>query len=110
MIEWAGLAPWSGSLGTLLVIGAYIPQIVHLVRERCSSRVSIAADTVWCAASLILLTYTVSLRDPVFVAPQLYQAGATGLIALLTWHCNPALCERHRAPGQAPGVQVDAST
>jgi uncharacterized protein with PQ loop repeat len=44
-----------GFLGTGLVIVGYVPQIVHLVKERCTAGISISAFSLWCAASLLFL-------------------------------------------------------
>lgn len=45
---------WLGFVGTGLVILAYFPQLVHLVRERCSAGLSIGAYVIWAVAALLL--------------------------------------------------------
>ena len=78
---------WLGYVGTGLVIVAYLPQIRHLVRERCSAGVSSGAYLLWGVAAMLLLSYAVARGDPVFTALQLYQVAAAIAICLL----SPAL-------------------
>src|SRR6185295_11989487 len=54
-----------GFAGTGLVIGGYIPQIVHLVKERCTAGISISAFSLWCAASLLFLIHATIIGDAV---------------------------------------------
>jgi uncharacterized protein with PQ loop repeat len=56
-----------GFVGTALVIGGYIPQIVHLVKERCTAGISIPAFSLWCVASLLFLLHAAVIQDTVFV-------------------------------------------
>lgn len=44
-----------GVVGTGLVIVGYVPQILHLVKERCTAGISIPAFALWCSASLLFL-------------------------------------------------------
>lgn len=46
-----------GFAGTGLVVVGYIPQIVHLLKERCTAGLSIRAFSLWCAASLLFLIH-----------------------------------------------------
>lgn len=38
---------WFGYVGTALVIVAYLPQITHLIREKCSAGISFGAYAIW---------------------------------------------------------------
>ena len=84
-----------GFAGTGLVIVAYLPQVTHLIRERCSMGVSSGAYLIWGIAALLLLSYAVVKRDPVFIALQSYQLGATTLIFLLSRRYRASVCELH---------------
>lgn len=68
MIDFIGYA------GTALVVVAYVPQIAHLWRFRCSWGVSLWSWVLWLAASLLLLSYAVMKGDMVFIAVQLFGA------------------------------------
>ena len=59
-----------GFVGTGLVIVGYIPQVVHLIKERCTAGISLAAFSLWCAASLLFLIHAAVIRDAVFVGVQ----------------------------------------
>jgi uncharacterized protein with PQ loop repeat len=86
---------WLGYTGTALVIVAYLPQIIHLVREQCSAGLSAGAYMLWGLAAILLLSYAISTRDPVFVALQSYQLGATVLICFFCKRYEGSLCEDH---------------
>ncbi|MGQ0592120.1 MAG: PQ-loop repeat-containing protein [Gammaproteobacteria bacterium] len=51
---------WFGYVGTALVIVAYLPQITHLIREKCSAGISFGAYAIWVVAAVLLLTATQS--------------------------------------------------
>lgn len=86
---------WIGFLGTGLVIAAYLPQLVHLVRARCTAGISNWAYLTWTTSAALLLTYAISLRDPVFISLQVYQLLATAGILLLSRRHKGQLCAEH---------------
>lgn len=75
---------WVGFAGTGLVMLAYVPQLVHLIRARCAGGVSLRAYLVWTAAAALLLSYAISTGDAVFTALQTYQLVAITSISLLS--------------------------
>ena len=94
---------WFGYVGTALVIVAYLPQITHLIRETCSAGMSLGAYAIWVVAAVLLLTYAVLTRDPVFIALQSYQVLATGLICFYCKRFEHNLCELHGGLRQSGG-------
>ena len=86
-----------GIVGTGLVIVGYIPQIVHLIKERCTAGISIAAFSLWCAASLLFLMHAAVIRDAVFVAVQTVNLVAGGLIVVFCKRYEGQVCPFHRA-------------
>lgn len=86
---------WLGFFGTALVIIAYLPQIIHLIKKRCSAGVSVRAYLIWGFSAILLLTYAVSLRDIVFIALQTYQLATTSLIAFYAYKYRNFACEVH---------------
>ena len=88
-IEYLGFA------GTMLCILAYLPQIIHLIKEQCSSGISESAYITWAIASMLLLSYAVCTRDTVFIALHSYQLGATVLICFFCRKYKDSLCEEH---------------
>ncbi len=92
---------WVGFAGTLVVIVAYLPQIVHLVRAQCSAGISLKAYGLWLVSSLLLLAHAFNLNDAVFIALQSYQLGATLTIVLFAWKYKHSTCELHQRQSPA---------
>jgi uncharacterized protein with PQ loop repeat len=85
-----------GFAGTVLVIGGYIPQIVHLIKERCTAGMSIPAFSLWCAASCLFLIHAAMIRDSVFVGVQIVNLAAGGLIVVFCKRYEGEVCPFHR--------------
>ncbi len=88
-IEWLGFA------GMALCVLAYLPQIIHLIKEHCSAGLSAGAYFMWGIAALLLLTYAIAKRDPVFISLQSYHVGASALIFYYCLRYRGQLCEEH---------------
>ena|SRR5687768_13246598 len=91
-----------GVVGTVLVIGGYLPQIVHLIKERCSAGISIPAFLLWCAASLLFLIHAIVIRDAVFVGVQAVNVVAGGLIVGFCRRYQGEVCAWHRHAHSRP--------
>ena len=87
---------WLGIFGTTVVIISYIPQITHLLRNRCGEGVSLSAYGLWMAASALLCVYAIIGREPVFTVIQGYHAAACGTILLLSTKYRHSRCPLHR--------------
>jgi uncharacterized protein with PQ loop repeat len=87
---------WVGFLGTAIVIIAYMPQIMHLVKGQCSAGISLKAYGLWLISSSLLLAHAFYLNDTVFVALQSYQLGATMTIVVFAWKYQGSTCELHK--------------
>ena len=85
-----------GLIGTALVILAYLPQILHLVKGQCSAGISLKAYVMWLASSFLLFAHAFSIKDPVFIALQSYQLGATSTIVFFAHRYKDSLCALHR--------------
>lgn len=59
-----------GWAGTALVVIAYVPQIYHLLVEKCAWGISILTWVIWLIGSLLLLAYCILRRDFLFIAVQ----------------------------------------
>ena len=73
----------SGFLGTVLVIGGYIPQVARLVRTQNAEGVSGRTYLFWAVASGLLLVHAWSMRSVVFTALMVSQILGCVLIATL---------------------------
>ena len=85
-----------GIVATGLVIGGYVPQIVHLVKERCTAGISISAFALWCLASLLFLIHAAMIEDAVFVGVQTVNLVAGGLIVGFCRKYEGEVCPFHR--------------
>ena len=94
----------AGFVGAGLAGAAYIPQISHLIRARCSAGISRLAFEVWLLASLLTTTRAIAIHDGVFIALGGIQTVATALIMLYATRYKGVPCPVH-LPGQtaAPG-------
>lgn len=84
-----------GLAGTIMVVGAYLPQLIYLERERCSGGLSRGAYVLWFVASLLILVHAILLGDLVFVTLQGANAIATGMIVVLTGRYKGNICATH---------------
>ena len=85
-----------GFVGTALVVAGYVPQILHLIKERCTAGISIPAFSLWCAASLLFLVHAMVIRDAVFVGVQTVNLVAGGLIVWFCIRYKGEICLSHR--------------
>ena len=113
----------AGFAGAGLAGAAYVPQISHLIRARCSAGISRLAFEVWLLASLLTTARAVAIRAGVFIVLGGIQIVATALIMSLRpgTRTRPArsIClasprprqPRGRAPQETslvPGVRPNA--
>ncbi len=94
---------WVGFVGAALVIMAYLPQVVHLIKERCSWGISIGAYAMWFVAGILICAHAVSLNDPVFIVLQGYNVVATAAIAAFAKKYKQNICIDHRRLAAAAG-------
>ena len=85
-----------GMVATGLVIAGYVPQIVHLVKERCTAGISISAFALWCLASFLFLIHAAMIEDAVFVGVQSVNLVAGGLIVVFCKKYEGDVCPVHR--------------
>jgi uncharacterized protein with PQ loop repeat len=84
-----------GLVGTGLVIGGYVPQIHHLIKERCTAGLSLPAFSVWSVASLLFLIHAALIRDVVFVGVQVVNLVAGGVIVAFCKIYDGQVCAYH---------------
>lgn len=84
-----------GFIGTALVVIAYLPQIIHLIKEHCSAGISLPAYAIWFVASCLLLTHALMIRDIVFVALQILNLVLMGMIFVYASRYRTGVCQSH---------------
>ena len=101
------MTTWVGFVGTALVITAYVPQVVHLIKARCSWGISLGAYALWFAAGILICAHALSLNDPVFIVLQGYNVVATAVIVVFAKKYKQNICIDHRQLAAAAGSQPD---
>ena len=97
-----------GFVGAGLAGAAYVPQIFHLIRARCSAGISRLAFGVWLLSSLLITARAVAIGAGVFIVLGGIQIVATALIVVCAARYKDTPCPIHR-PRQ-PAVRTATGT
>jgi hypothetical protein len=89
-----------GFVGAGLAGAAYVPQIFHLIRARCSAGISRLAFGLWLLSSLLITARAVAIGAGVFIVLGAIQIVATALIMLFAARYKDTPCPSH-LPGPA---------
>lgn len=73
----------AGSLGILVVIIGYLPQIFHLIKIKDSTGMSISSWLVWLVGTAMLLVHAIGIKDLVFIIVETIYLVAIVTILLL---------------------------
>ena len=84
-----------GFAGAGLAGSAYLPQISHLIRARCSAGMSRLAFGVWLLASLLTTARAVAIHAGVFMTLGAIQIVATAFIVLYVTRYQGNSCPVH---------------
>src|SRR5215470_16441051 len=85
----------AGFVGAGLAGLAYVPQISHLVRARCSAGISRLAFAVWLLSSALITARAIAIGAGVFVVLGGIQIVATALIMLYAVLYKDMPCPSH---------------
>jgi hypothetical protein len=85
----------AGFIGTGIAGAAYVPQIWHLTRERCSAGLSRVAFGAWLASSLLITAHAVAIGAVVFIALGVVQLAAITVILVFTGKYAGSYCASH---------------
>jgi uncharacterized protein with PQ loop repeat len=97
--------------GASLAGYAYLPQITHLIRERCSAGISRRAFILWFLASILITIHAVFISAIVFIVLGVIQIGATSTIVVYSARYKGLVCPIHAAGAlPAPGDRLPAGT
>src|SRR5512135_2408613 len=94
----------AGFVGAGLAGAAYVPQISHLIRARCSAGISRLAFAVWLLASLLVAARAIAIHAGVFIVLGGIQVVATTLIMFYAARYKDTRCPIH-LPHQ-PGAKI----
>jgi len=95
----------AGFAGAGLAGAAYVPQISHLIRARCSAGISRLAFEIWLLASLLTTARAIAIHAGVFIVLGGIQIVATTLIMLCAVRYKDTPCPIH-LPGQPTATTV----
>src|SRR5215471_2016659 len=111
----------AGFAGAGLAGAAYVPQISHLIRARCSAGISRLAFEAWLLASVLTTARAIAIHAGVFIALGGIQIAATTVIMLCATRYKDTPCPIHLpgkptsetakgtgTPGTEPGSQRPA--
>lgn len=84
-----------GFTGTLLVAIAYLPQIIHLIKKRCTMGIDKGAWELWVIASILILIYAISTKESVFIALVSVNLLSTVIIFSLKMKYGENICGDH---------------
>lgn len=84
-----------GLIGAIISGIAYLPQIVHMLRERCTNGLSLRAFILWSLSSIMVTIHAISIGDMVFITLGAIQITATLIIAGYTATHKEAVCAYH---------------
>lgn len=84
-----------GLLGAGIAGFAYLPQIIHLVKEKCSAGISRHAYALWILSSLLLTINALYIQSVVFIVLGVIQITATIIIFMFGSVYKNQTCEFH---------------
>lgn len=75
--------PSLGLIGSIIIISAYWPQIVKLIKLKKSDEFSILAWLIWLSGNILLLIYAITTRDFVYITLETISVLSLLLICVL---------------------------
>lgn len=84
-----------GFIGSCISAYAYVPQIYHLIRERCTAGLSKRAFGLWLIASVLMLINAIAISSAVFLFLTSVQTLASAIIFGFTMAYDGKICEFH---------------
>jgi uncharacterized protein with PQ loop repeat len=84
-----------GLTGASLAGYAYLPQITHLIRERCSAGISRNAFAIWLLASVLMTVHAILLPALVFIVLGAIQIAAIITILIYSTRYRGLVCPIH---------------
>jgi uncharacterized protein with PQ loop repeat len=89
------LSAAAGLLGVGISIVAYLPQIIHLIREHCSAGISRMAFALWLVSSCLVTFHAVVIIDVVFIVLGAVQITTSLLIYIFSTKYRDGVCASH---------------
>jgi uncharacterized protein with PQ loop repeat len=91
-----------GFSGAAIAAYAYLPQIHHLIAQRCSAGISIRAFGLWLVATVLIAIRAIAIVDAVFILLGVVQLVALSLILFFGHKYRSLVCAFHLTHPGAP--------
>ncbi len=85
----------TGFIGAAIAVGAYCPQIYHLLTRRCSAGLSLRSFAAWLVATVLLLAHAFMIQSDVFIALEIASLLAIVVILVLGFKYRRRSCAQH---------------
>jgi uncharacterized protein with PQ loop repeat len=86
---------WIGLTGAAIAGYAYLPQITHLIKERCSAGISRTAFALWFLSSVLVTISALFIQSVVFITLGVVQISATAIIYIYSTRYKGLVCPSH---------------
>jgi uncharacterized protein with PQ loop repeat len=84
-----------GMTGALIAGYAYLPQITHIIKEKCSAGISRSAFALWFVSSILVTINAIYIHSLVFTLLGVIQIGSTGIIFFYSSRYKGEYCPSH---------------
>ncbi len=101
------LSALAGLIGVAISMVAYLPQIVHLIREHCAAGLSPMAFGLWLASSALVTFHALVIVDTVFIVLGFAQILTSLVIFIFSMKYRDGVCASHIL--QANSVALEAA-
>jgi uncharacterized protein with PQ loop repeat len=91
-----------GLTGAAIAGYAYLPQITHLIKERCSAGISRTAFALWFLSSVLVTINALFIQSVVFISLGVIQISATATIYFYSTRYKGLVCPFHQANTPRP--------
>ena len=93
---------WIGLTGAAIAGYAYVPQITHLIKERCSAGISRTAFALWFVSSVLVTISALFIQSVVFISLGVVQTSATAIIFFYSTRYKGLVCPFHETNTTRP--------
>jgi uncharacterized protein with PQ loop repeat len=84
-----------GLTGAVIAGYAYIPQIVHLIKEKCTAGISQRAFLLWLLSSILITINAIYIKSIVFIVLGGIQLVSTAVILIFCTIYKNSVCGYH---------------
>jgi uncharacterized protein with PQ loop repeat len=92
------MSNYIGLTGAVIAGYAYLPQVTHLIKEKCSAGISRRAFGLWMVSSVLVTINAIYIHSVVFIVLGIIQIFSTTLIFWYSTKYKNLVCEFHAHP------------